>query len=206
MDQNRKDVLKRGIDVTLYPLPFRKGGKIKVQKTIGNSTMGDKTIKPGIEYANGGVMLGNPPPINSLRLMNPPKVAADTIGDNSLTSAFTDKPKFRNKKEHDAHHKQRVLTRMASSHPELLSYYHDMSAKGRHEDAEAAIMAAGGIPQYTQSVEPPQQAPIISRPTDFKNIGFKVQKTGGYRYGVNKPAKGSITNIGLGARRSKFGK
>lgn len=64
MNNKRKDILRKGIDVTLYPLPFRKGGKIM------NAGMGDKTVKPGIEYGNGGGL----PKINDLRR---PKVASD---------------------------------------------------------------------------------------------------------------------------------
>lgn len=56
MNNKRKDILKKGIDVTLYPLPFRKGGKIM------NAGMGDKTVKPGIEYGGGGGL----PKINDL--------------------------------------------------------------------------------------------------------------------------------------------
>lgn len=56
MNNKRKDILKKGIDVTLYPLPFRKGGKIM------NAGLGDKTIQPGIEYAGGGGL----PKINDL--------------------------------------------------------------------------------------------------------------------------------------------
>lgn len=56
MNNKRKDILKKGIDVTLYPLPFRKGGKIM------NAGMGDKTVKPGIEMGGGGGL----PKINDL--------------------------------------------------------------------------------------------------------------------------------------------
>lgn len=48
MNDKRKQTLKKGIDVTLYPLPFRKGGK------IANANLGDRNVKPGIEFNEGG--------------------------------------------------------------------------------------------------------------------------------------------------------
>jgi hypothetical protein len=195
--------LKRGINVTLYPLPFRKGGKIQNGTSpakgappidgfaqggqFANKTMGDKTTKPGIEFNNGGVT-----PISGLR------------------SAFTGDPKKKKpatQQQHTQQHTAALVNKMQTEDGSLLKRYQEALAVGDKVTADGVLLAMGGIPEF---VPPPKTStPSNLPPTDWKNLGFSgANKTGGYRYnaGQGKPAQGSITNTGLGMRRSKFGK
>jgi hypothetical protein len=223
INNKRKEILKRGVDVTLYPLPFRKGGK------IANIGLGDKNTKPGIEFADGGQIPG----IGALRKKNPDAFAAEQykkslgktyplqFAKGGLMSAFTggenDKPKqpapyiapdgtrkFKDKGEFDQHHLNLAVQKLQTDDPMLYERYQQEMASGNSGNAYALIATKGGLPQYVQP-----STPSTLQPTNWKNIGFSgAQKTGGYRYnaGPGKPAEGATTNASLGMRRSKFRK
>jgi len=235
MNNKRRDVLRKGIDVTLYPLPFRKGGKIM------NAGMGDKTVKPGIEYAGGGGL----PRINDLgrtkvasdatRTVNPRAQATaqgithrpteilhkTTTGLFNYTTPGIDmnrmvrpkskfalggvmtggggggtEPSFKTEDEFVSFHRKKRLEELRKQEPEL---YAKMS--GSPEDLDSLIALRGGLPKWT----PPARVVSATTPTDWANLGFEPQSTGGFQYDKDKPAKGSITNIGLGRRLGKFG-
>jgi hypothetical protein len=223
MNNKRKDILKRGVDVTLYPLPFRKGGK------IANTGLGDKNVKPGIEFANGGLIPG----IGALRKKNPDAFAAEqhrkNLGQMSplqfkaggLMGAFTggtggpnDKPKgpyvtpdaskqYKDENEFNNHHLNLALQKLQQDDPMLYQVYQEQMAAGNTPNAQAVFAIKGGLPKYVK----PSSAPPLN-PTNWAALGSGTPQVGGYRYdaGQGKPASGSITNSSLGKRMSKFRK
>lgn len=98
-------------------------------------------------------------------------------------------PIFKTKQEHDQFYTNKALNRLKTEDQGLYTKYNEFMTLGDTSNALTMIMAGGGIPQFIPKNEP--YVPL--NPTDFKNIGFKVNKPKGFRYATNQADEESIT-------------
>lgn len=230
MNNKRKDILRKGIDVTLYPLPFRKGGKIM------NAGMGDKTVKPGIEYAGGGGL----PKINDLgkakvasdatRMMSPQKPLGkpnqdlgrmmSTKGVSPFSAGISKPasggPVYGSSSPRRAKSKFAlggVMNGGGGGTPDpvkkvnYVSRFGDTTYEAPKTEIDAQVVNRYGLPFYRLGRTEFQMMPGVEYP-DLNTLTGASAGEGAKN--VNAPLSekktiGSVLSAGLGQRKSKFG-
>src|SRR5687767_9185725 len=104
----------------------------------------------------------------------------------ATTEPSSNYPVFKNKEEHNAFHRKRLLesNKGTGLYQKYLEY--SVNRVGLNADADALLAAMGGIPEYVV-----EQKPV--GPSRILDIDFKPKKTQGYRYKKGLPDKESIT-------------
>lgn len=182
----------------IEPKEYKEGGKIMKNNKLSKSKAAEMLHNPphgkkltdkqrkffaATAYGQQGLSMINP---------NSYSAQSSTVQPTVLPINPTNtNPVFPTKQHHDSYHKKMAVQRMQKTHPGLYERYLEHMAVGNTMDADAMIMAAGGIPTYKPT--PTSSKPAIR--SSILDVGFRPKKTRGYRYnsGAGKPDVESIT-------------